>query len=93
MKYTVRVELHRATIDDYEQLHAAMKAAGFSRFITDRDNVKYHLPTAEYNYEGDASRDQVLEKARRAASTTGLSYAVLVTESNGRTWQNLPKVA
>jgi hypothetical protein len=93
MKYTVRVELHRATNDDYEQLHAAMKNVGFSRFITSSDNVKYHLPTAEYNYEGDASRDQVLEKAKRAASTTGLSYAVLVTESNGRTWHNLSKVS
>lgn len=92
MQYTTRVELHYATDDDYESLHDAMAREGFSRQITSNDGVTYHLPTAEYNYEGNRSRSQVLDAAKRAANTTGLKYAVLVTESDGRTWSGLQKL-
>ncbi len=61
MQYTTRVELHYATDDDYESLHDAMAREGFSRQITSNDGVTYHLPTAEYNYEGNRSRSQVLD--------------------------------
>jgi len=91
--FTTRVELHDADYDDYETLHAAMQAEGFSRTITAEDNVTYHLPTAEYNRSGNLTRDQVLESAKRAASGTGKRYGVLVTESNGRTWTGLEQVA
>jgi len=89
MSYTTRVELHYANDNDYETLHAAMKREGFSRFIASGDGVRYHLPTAEYNYQGDRTLDQVLAAAKRAAETTGLKYAALVTESDGRRWSGL----
>ena len=90
--YTTRVELHRATDADYENLHAAMKREGFSRFINSKDGTTYHLPTAEYNYEGDRTRPQVLDAAKRAAETTKLKYAALVTEAYGRSWSGLQPV-
>jgi hypothetical protein len=87
--FTTRVELHRAYEDDYEVLHAAMERRGFSRQITSDAGKTYHLPTAEYNYSGSKTRDQVLDLAKAAASETNKQHAVLVTESSGRTWSGL----
>ena len=89
--YTTRVELHRACDTDYETLHAAMEREGFSRLIQSDSGKTYHLPTAEYNYEGNRTRPQVLDAAKRAAETTKLKYAALVTEAHGRTWCGLLK--
>jgi hypothetical protein len=50
------------------------------------------MPTAEYNKEGNYTRDQVFESAKRAAEKVGKKFSVLVTESTGRTWHNLEAV-
>jgi hypothetical protein len=90
--FMTRVELHSATWADYNTLHAAMEAQGFSRQITADDGQAYHLPTAEYYFVGNVTRSQVLAKAQAAAASTGKSYAALVTESNGVTWVGLALV-
>lgn len=90
--FTTRVELHRAYEDDYETLHAAMEQRGFSRQITSDDGVTYHLPTAEYTFSGNKTRGQVLELAKAAASETNKKSAVLVTESNGRSWSGFERI-
>jgi hypothetical protein len=89
--FTTRVELHHADNDDYETLHAAMEERGFSRFITSEDGITYHLPTAEYDYNGNETRAHVLGLAKAAANETGKKYAVLVTQSNGRSWHGLAR--
>jgi hypothetical protein len=68
-----------------------MERRGFSRLITSNDGVRYHLPTAEYNYIGDKTRSEVLSRANAAADETGKKHAVLVTESEGRRWEGLTK--
>lgn len=88
-KFTVRVELHSASYSDYEKLHASMERHGFSRLITADDGKIYHLPTAEYVRSGELARQQALDSAKTAAAETGKSFAVLVTESDGRTWVGL----
>lgn len=89
-QFTTRVELHRATGEDYEELHAAMEKRGFSRTIVSGKGVRYDLPMAEYDRAGsNLTRSDVLEDAKAAASSVTKSYAVLVTESNGRTWYGL----
>lgn len=90
-RFTVRVELHRADEDDYEKLHGAMEAEGFSRQVTSDDGIRYHLPTAEYSVDTNGSTADVLESARSAAATTNLGYEVLVTKSDGRRWYGLQK--
>ena len=90
--FTTRVELHSANYSDYETLHSAMGRQGFSRTIRGDDGVEYHLPTAEYNLIENITRAQVLEKAKVAASYTGKSSSIIVTESNGRTWSGLSSV-
>lgn len=90
--FTTRVELHNARESDYVTLHQAMERQGFSRYVTSNDGITYHLPTAEYNRAGDLTRSQVLADAKVAATSTGRSYAVLVTESRGRSWEGLPQI-
>jgi len=89
--FTTRVELHYARENDYEILHAEMAKEGFKRTITSSDGVTYRLPTAEYNYVGDKTRDDVLDKAKAAAARTRKEFCVLVTESAGRSWHNLER--
>jgi hypothetical protein len=87
--FTTRVELHGALSADYEKLHEAMRRQGFFTAITSDKGTTYYLPTAEYDFVGNLSRTDVLDKAKVAAATTGKAYSVLVTESAGRTWHNL----
>jgi hypothetical protein len=91
--FVVRVELHGATRDDYEDLHAAMSGQGFSQRIRAHDGRVFELPPAEYVYDGNLTRADVLSRAGAAAKTAKTSFAVLVTESNGSTWTGLRQVA
>ena len=90
-RFTVRVELHGAdTWAHYEKLYESMAHQGFTdTLVTEQGRVK--MPPAEYNYEGTATRAEVLAKAQVAAGRVVTSYAVLVTESAGRTWSGLEK--
>jgi hypothetical protein len=90
--FTTRVELHDADEDNYEELHDAMKAEGFVRWIKDQDGNKLRLPTAEYNLpDATLNRQQVLQRAKRAADSVKPNPTpwILVTESAGRTWSGL----
>ena len=90
-RYTIRIELHDATWDDYEEMYQHLAAQGITDIIASGDGVSYKMPPAEYNYDGTATRDQVLEMAKASAGKVVRSYAVLVTESDGRTWHGLAK--
>jgi hypothetical protein len=91
--FTTRIELHDAVWDDYEKLHAAMAGAGFSRVITSDDNVKWHMPWAEYDVVGNYTLDQVFTAASNAAHSTGKKSAVFVTQAVSRKWSGLQKVS
>jgi len=91
--FTTRVELHDATArQDYDTLHAAMASEGFHQAIVGNNGVTYHLPTAEYDFVGEHTIEQVREKARRAAASTGKNSAVFVTEAVQRAWIGLTPV-
>jgi hypothetical protein len=66
-----------------------MAKQGFSRIVTSGDGHKYAMPPTEYNYVGEVNRDSVLSKAKAAAANVKRSFAVLVTESAGRSWERL----
>ncbi len=87
--FTVRVELHKAELVDYQRLHAAMEQKGFSRQITADDGRAYHMPWAEYNGSGNLTSAQVRDIARQAADSTGKQNAVFVTEAVSRAWIGL----
>jgi hypothetical protein len=91
--FTTRVELHKATRDDYEKLHTEMQKRGFSRTITSDDGIVYHLPTAEYDLEGQLTCEQVRDRAGTAAASAvpHLGRAILVSQSPSRCWIGLAK--
>jgi len=70
-KFQVRVELHGATWDDYETLHAEMADRGFSREVTSDGGTTYQLPTAEYVIRANARLGAVRSLAAKAAKNTG----------------------
>jgi hypothetical protein len=90
--FTVRVELHDAAWADYETLHAAMEAKGFSRQIKSDDGKTYQLPLAEYNGSGNLDSSGIRDIARAAANSTGKSNAVLVSEAPSRAWVGLQEL-
>jgi hypothetical protein len=87
-RFTVRVELHDASWEQYESLYKKMAEQGFTDTIPTTD-AAVKMPPAEYNFDGAATKEQVLEKAKSCASRVVPKYAVLVTESNGRVWHGL----
>jgi hypothetical protein len=90
--YTIRIELHNASWDEYEAMYEHLEAQGITDIITSNDGARYKMPPAEYSYMGNATRAQVLDMAKASAAKVVHSYAVLVTESAGRTWHGLEKV-
>lgn len=92
-KFTTRVELHDAGENDYEILHAAMRDKNFYRVIIDSTtNQIFQLPRAEYNSQGDLTKEQVLDFAVEAARVTQRQFSIVVTQSNGRIFYNLDEV-
>jgi hypothetical protein len=88
--YTVRVELHGATGQQYEQLHVAMRNAGFYTAIRGDGGSKHFLPMAEYVVDGSPLscsqiRDLVVQIAT-AVKAVPLPK-ILVTEAASRAWQ------
>jgi hypothetical protein len=90
-QFVTRVELHGAVDQDYEALHTAMEAAGFSRTVVGRNGDTYKLPTAEYYCVAD-TRTEVRDAAKRAAASTNCDYSVLVTEAKSIIWSGLRRI-
>jgi hypothetical protein len=65
-RFTVRVQLHGADEGDdaYDTLHAQMKKRGFVRTIDGSDSTSYDLPWGSYNYVGERTIEQVLDRAK-----------------------------
>lgn len=91
-RYTIRIELHDAEWEQYEAMYEHLEAQGIIDIIEGGDGVRYKMPPAEYNYDGKATREQVLDMARSSASKVVRKYAVFSTESAGRTWHGLVRV-
>lgn len=90
--FTVRVELHSATWQDYDVLHNAMANEGFSRTIRSDTGATYQLPTAEYVIGGGLTIEDVRERAKRAANRTGKSSEAIVAETVRWAWYGLTEM-
>jgi hypothetical protein len=88
-KFLVRVELHGASWDDYETLHAEMGERGFSREVTGDNGRTYQLPTAEYVIHTDSGLEAVRTLAANGAETTGRKFGVIVAEYSRSAWVGL----
>ncbi|MEO2088511.1 MAG: DUF2622 domain-containing protein [Gemmataceae bacterium] len=91
--FLCRVELHNASGQDYEKLHKAMEAAGFSRTTEGVDRMTYHLPHAEYEIESELSTDTVCGLATHTAWQTGKKGGILVSEILSQSFVGLKPVS
>jgi hypothetical protein len=79
--YVARIELHNATYDDYETLHAAAARRGFLRVIASHNGQKYQLPTGTYVAEKTtATLEQAYDAAQAAAADTRKAFWVVVAD-------------
>ena len=78
-QFITRVELHDATWQNYQTLHAAMEAENFSRTIQGSDESCYHLPTAEYVARAETSLHRMfvrLQKERRQRRISRFQFSL-----------------
>jgi hypothetical protein len=88
--YIARVELHNATYEDYENLHASMQTRGYSRTIVGGKGVVCKLPTGAYVARNTSvAIDVALNAAVAAAHETGKNSAVIVADWTQASWQGL----
>lgn len=79
--YVARIELHNATYDDYETLHAAAARRGLLRTIAASDGKRYQLPTGTYVAANTAvTLEQAYAAAEAAATETGKRFWVVVAD-------------
>jgi len=87
--FMTRIELNGSpSWQDYENLHKAMKRAGFSRFISGSNGVTYHLPHAQYSRQATLTISEVRDQAYAAASKVWNSVQALTTEGQSA-WNGL----
>jgi len=87
--YIARVELHTATYNDYEVLHAQMEQRGYARTIVGNDRATYQLPTGTYVLGSNVSLQEAINRAGEAANATGKKNAVIVAEWSAALWRGL----
>ena len=80
--FMTRIELHSATYQDYVSLHGYMAQEGFTNTIRSDAGKVY----------ANCTRADALEKAKRAAQKTRKSFAAVVSEYIGCTWDGLAEV-
>lgn len=91
--FSIRVELHRATWNDYVKLAGLLAAHAVVDTIRGDNGVVYKLPPAEYNFEGNATAEQVRQAVAATAAKVVPSYAVVVSEATKRVWVGLQPMA
>ena len=85
--YTIRIELHGASAQDYLRLHDAMFQIGAKIYIEGDNGVAYQMPSAEYDLENTGlSAAQVRDVAYEIARRFTPNPWVLVTEVASRAW-------
>ncbi|HXP67887.1 MAG TPA: type V toxin-antitoxin system endoribonuclease antitoxin GhoS [Candidatus Dormibacteraeota bacterium] len=91
--YIARVELHKASDDDYEELHDEMSKRGFTRTIKGDNGSTYHLPTGTYAVANSSVMLQTAcDAAIEAAKETGKAYSLIVADWGSAQWAGLPTV-
>ena len=91
--YITRVELHSASYDDYETLHAQMLLCGFARIVKGDNGKAYQLPTGTYiSIRSFTSASAALQAAVTAATATGKAFAIIAADWSSASWQGLPIV-
>lgn len=89
--YLVRVTLHRE--NNYQPLHDAMRAQGFTRVIKAATGKTYRLPDGTYIRHSGPSRSVVFDLASAAARSVGhANPQIVVGDPENLTFGGLEEV-
>jgi hypothetical protein len=83
-QFTIRVELHKASWDDYVKLAAALARQNITDVLTIDTGERWKMPPGEYQCHGELTPKQVHDIVQTAVGTTGRTSAIIVTQSAGR---------
>jgi hypothetical protein len=89
-KFLTRVELHGASGEDYETLHAEMAKLHFRRTIVAADGTVFALPTAEYQSISELPVENVRDLANLAVQATGKTGWIITVRYDVAGWQLVP---
>lgn len=89
--FIVRIQLTKAKAEQYDPLHEALLARGFTHTIVADTGVVYRLPDATYRYEPKATNAQVLVLAQAALVEAMVKGRVLVVDARNTRWSGLDK--
>lgn len=90
--YVTRVELRgNPTADDYQALHDAMEAKGFTRTITSDEGTAYKMPHAMYYAVSNLTTSQICDHAHEAATSVWKNCRAFSCEAPRISWQGLDK--
>src|SRR5260363_290789 len=82
-QFTVRIELHNAHSSTYNSVHKDLHHVGFTH-ITECNGIPYQMPHAEYNYEGNITKEALLEEIKGIVFKHVSSCGILVTQWAGQ---------
>jgi len=89
--YIVRVQIPNGVIGEYTKLKNILVQAGFTKIIVAKDGTKWQLPTGNYLAVSTKDPKEIRDIVLNAANMVKRKCMVLVTQSSGDAWANLPQ--
>jgi hypothetical protein len=89
--YIAIFTIYGGTDQDYTALRRLLERAGFSKTITDDQNVRYYLPPHTYFTSTERDKTHVIEVGKNVVSRLRKRYSLFVTKSDGSTWVGLER--
>ncbi|MEZ3501431.1 hypothetical protein [Pantoea sp. KPR_PJ] len=92
--YDISIEL-RGEVDaagDYRRLLKAMNDNGFRHSISDGGDKTYWLPRDVFSYQGNMTRQEIMERVYHLLTDFIPAPGVMVTESAGRSCRGLREI-
>lgn len=86
-KFTTRIELRDATMDDYELLDKEMLQLGFTKILKSDDGSHFALPVGEFFKDSKSPIKDVYKEAEKAANGTGKKNWIITCETINRMWK------
>ncbi|CAK6500190.1 hypothetical protein PANPA_00115 (plasmid) [Pantoea sp. Nvir] len=92
--YDISIELRGKVnaAEEYRRLRNAMNNNGFRHSISNGSQQSYWLPRDLFTYEGDISKQELMDRVYNLLTEFVPAPGVMVTESVGRCWRGLREI-
>jgi len=92
--YDISIELRGKVnaAEEYRRLRNAMNDNGFRHSIADDSDKTYWLPRDIFTYQGDITKQELMDAVYHLLTEFVPAPGVMVTESVGRCWRGLREI-